>query len=107
MLNIQVLKDLNLLCIFEGGKYCVLNMEEQQVYFVILMVKDDYSFLGIFYFNFVVILIDVNDKSELVIMEFDSIFEEVELGQYVVFKKYIQVNGFDVFFVLIFWVNFS
>lgn len=82
-------------------------MEEQQVHFVTLMAKDDYSPPGISYFNLAVTLTDVNDKPESVTMEPDSIPEEVEPGQYVAPKKYTQVNGFDVFLVLISWVNFS
>lgn len=82
-------------------------MEEQQVHFVTLMAQDDYSPPGISYFNLAVTLTDVNDKPESVTMEPDSIPEEVEPGQYVAPKKYTQVNGFDVFLVLISWVNFS
>lgn len=82
-------------------------MEEQQVHFVTLMAQDDYSPPGISYFNLAVTLTDVNDKPESVTMEPDSIPEEVEPGQYVASKKYTQVNGFDVFLVLISWVNFS
>lgn len=85
----------------------MLNMEEQQVHFVTLMAQDDYSPPGISYFNLAVTLTDVNDKPESVTMEPDSIPEEVEPGQYVAPKKYTQVNGFDVFLVLISWVNFS
>lgn len=82
-------------------------MEEQQVHFVTLMAQDDYSPPGISYFNLAVTLTDVNDKPESVTMEPDSIPEEVEPGQYVAPKKYTHVNGFDVFLVLISWVNFS
>lgn len=82
-------------------------MEEQQVHFVTLMAQDDYSPPGISYFNLAVTLTDVNDKPESVTMEPDSIPEEVEPGQYVAPMKYTQVNGFDVFLVLISWVNFS
>lgn len=65
-------------------------MEEQQVHFVTLMAKDDYSPPGISYFNLAVTLTDVNDKPESVTMEPDSIPEEVEPGQYVAPKKYTQ-----------------
>lgn len=82
-------------------------MEEQQVHFVTLMAQDDYSPPGISYFNLAVTLTDVNDKPESVTIEPDSIPEEVEPGQYVAPQKIHSGEWFDVFLVLISWVNFS
>lgn len=83
-------------------------MEEQQVHFVTLMAQDDYSPPGISYFNLAVTLTDVNDKPESVTIEPDSIPEEVEPGQYACSPQKIHSGEwFDVFLVLISWVNFS
>ncbi|XP_062574138.1 protocadherin Fat 4-like [Saccostrea cucullata] len=79
-LCLKVLKQSDHMCLSEGGKYCVLNREEQRVHSVTVMVQDDYSPPGISYFNLPVTLKDVSDKPESVTLDPSVIPEEVKPG---------------------------
>ncbi|XP_061172363.1 protocadherin gamma-B4-like [Saccostrea echinata] len=96
-LCLKVLKQSDPLCLSEGGKYCVLNREEQKVHFVTLMVQDDYSPPGISYFNLPVTLKDVNDKPVLVTLDPNVIPEEVEPGEPLTALRTIDEDEHQVF----------